>query len=101
MSRDDFTMVALQGFGDRQNSYAWSMAWFNNQLLVGTDRAQACVGFAGHVQDGGPTSRAKSMSGRASATMPGFFPQESKPGMPHARRPLHGKLHARCLPPAL
>ncbi|HUK15220.1 MAG TPA: hypothetical protein VLW65_02345 [Bryobacteraceae bacterium] len=46
-------MVAPQGFGDRQNSYAWSMAWFNNQLFVGTDRAQACVGAAGHyVQDG-------------------------------------------------
>jgi hypothetical protein len=55
LTRQDFQMVAPQGFGDRQNSFAWSMAWFNNQLLVGTDRAQACVGAAGHnVQDGAP-----------------------------------------------
>lgn len=46
MSRDDFMQVALQGFGDFENSYAWSMAWFNNQLFVGTDRAETCVSAA-------------------------------------------------------
>ena len=55
LNRSDFMMVAPQGFGDRQNSYAWSMAWFNSHLFVGTDRAQACVGAAGYnVQDGAP-----------------------------------------------
>lgn len=44
LSRDDFMQVSLQGFdGDRQNSYAWAMQWFNGQLLVGTDRAEACM----------------------------------------------------------
>ena len=43
LSRKNFMMVALQGFGDRQNSWAWSMAWFNNQLFVGADRAETCV----------------------------------------------------------
>ena len=39
--------VSLQGFdGDRQNGYAWSMQWFNGQLLVGTDRAQNCTNAA-------------------------------------------------------
>ncbi len=34
--------MALQGFGDRGNSLAWSMAWFNNHLLVGTGRETGC-----------------------------------------------------------
>ncbi len=43
LSRTYWREVAPEGFGDRQNSYAWSMAWFNGKLLVGTDRANACV----------------------------------------------------------
>jgi hypothetical protein len=43
LGRDNFFMAALQGFGDRQNSWAWSMGWFNNQLFVGADRAETCV----------------------------------------------------------
>jgi hypothetical protein len=35
--------IAPEGFGDRQNSWAWSMAWFNGKLLVGTARAEQCV----------------------------------------------------------
>src|SRR3954465_13724652 len=31
------------GFGDRQNSYAWSMAWHNGKLYVGTSRSTVCV----------------------------------------------------------
>lgn len=31
------------GFGDRQNSYAWSMAWFNGKLYVGTARNELCL----------------------------------------------------------
>jgi hypothetical protein len=35
--------IAPQGFGDRQNSWAWSMAWFNGNLLVGTARSEQCI----------------------------------------------------------
>jgi pimeloyl-ACP methyl ester carboxylesterase len=35
--------VAPEGFGDRQNSWAWSMMWYNNNLLVGTARSEDCV----------------------------------------------------------
>jgi hypothetical protein len=39
-----------EGFGDRQNSWAWSMVWFNGKLLVGTNRANGCVAKAdGHL----------------------------------------------------
>lgn len=31
------------GFGDRQNSYGWSMTWFNGKLYVGTARNELCV----------------------------------------------------------
>lgn len=31
------------GFGDRQNSFAWSMGWFKGKLYVGTGRAFICV----------------------------------------------------------
>jgi hypothetical protein len=35
--------IADGGFGDRANSYAWSMAWFKGKLYVGTGRSQYCV----------------------------------------------------------
>jgi triacylglycerol esterase/lipase EstA (alpha/beta hydrolase family) len=35
--------VATNGFGDQANSEAWSMAWFNGQLYVGTGREVYCV----------------------------------------------------------
>lgn len=38
-----FTNVATGGFGDPHNSWAWSMAWFNNMLYVGTGREVYCV----------------------------------------------------------
>jgi hypothetical protein len=37
-----FTEVAPQGFGDRQNSGTWSMQWWNGKLYVGTVRAWFC-----------------------------------------------------------
>ena len=36
---DDFVSMAPQGFGDRQNSWPWSMQWWNGYLYVGTNRA--------------------------------------------------------------
>lgn len=41
--RNNWTQSAPQGFGDRQNSWPWSMAWFNGKLLVGTNRAEECI----------------------------------------------------------
>ena len=38
-----FIQVNDDGFGDRQNSYAWSMAWFKGKLYVGTNRNFLCV----------------------------------------------------------
>ena len=35
------------GFGDRQNGWAWSMAWFQGKLYVGTNRAFHCMEIAG------------------------------------------------------
>jgi len=37
------TKIASNGFGDRQNSYAWSMAWFKDNLYVGTVRNMLCL----------------------------------------------------------
>jgi hypothetical protein len=36
-------ILAQRGFGDRQNGYAWSMAWFKGRLYVGTGRNIYCV----------------------------------------------------------
>ena len=38
LSRDDFRRVAANGWGDRLNSYAYSMAWFGDALYVGNSR---------------------------------------------------------------
>jgi hypothetical protein len=40
---DDFARISEQGFGDRQNTWAWSMEWWNGYLYVGTNRAFRCV----------------------------------------------------------
>jgi hypothetical protein len=47
LSRTHFSQPGQQGFGDRQNSYAWSMEWFGGKLFVGTGRAVFCVQAAG------------------------------------------------------
>jgi len=31
------------GFGDKQNSFSWSMAWFQGKLYVGTARSEICL----------------------------------------------------------
>lgn len=36
-------LIAEHGFGDRQNSYSWSMTWFKGKLYVGTARNEWCV----------------------------------------------------------
>jgi hypothetical protein len=41
-----FRPIAPQGFGDRQNSWAWSMEWFQGRLYVGTMRSYECVYLA-------------------------------------------------------
>lgn len=47
---DDFELAAPQGFGDRQNSWAWSMQWWNGYLYVGTNRAFHCAEIAAFYQ---------------------------------------------------
>ena len=39
MGRRHFTKICANGFGDGNNSYAHSMAWFRGQVYVGTSRA--------------------------------------------------------------
>ena len=38
-----FAQVNTGGFGDPNNTWSWSMAWFNNMLYVGTGRDPYCV----------------------------------------------------------
>jgi len=40
---DDMYEVAAQGFGDRGNSYAWTMAYFKGKLFIGTNHNFACL----------------------------------------------------------
>ena len=40
---DDFRQIGAQGFGDRANGYAWSMAYFKNKLYVGTNHNFVCL----------------------------------------------------------
>jgi hypothetical protein len=47
LTEDDFVPAAPQGFGDRQNSWAWSMQWWKGALYVGTNRAYHCTEIAG------------------------------------------------------
>jgi hypothetical protein len=62
--------VATGGFGDYQNGYSWSMAWFKGKLYVGTARSQHCV---------------------EQETLDFFFP-----GNGHYRGPLDGLPEANC-----
>jgi ubiquinone/menaquinone biosynthesis C-methylase UbiE len=39
----DFRQIAANGFGDKLNAYAHSMAWFQDHLYVGTTRANLCM----------------------------------------------------------
>lgn len=43
LSEANFRKVCANGFGDGNNAYAHSMAWFNNYLYVGTTRANLCL----------------------------------------------------------
>ena len=38
-----FQRVATNGFGSADNTWAWSMAWFNQKLYVGTARDVSCL----------------------------------------------------------
>lgn len=41
--RNDFEKISQNGFGDGNNSYAHSTAWFNGALYVGTTRCNMCM----------------------------------------------------------
>lgn len=42
LSPDEFSEAAAQGFGDHDNTAAWSMQWWRGKLYVGTVRAWFC-----------------------------------------------------------
>jgi hypothetical protein len=42
-----FREIAPAGFGDRANTWAWSMAWWRGKLYVGTNRVWHCAERAG------------------------------------------------------
>lgn len=46
LSRPDFIRAARQGFGDRDNGWAWSMQWWRGHLYVGTNHAFHCAEVA-------------------------------------------------------
>ncbi len=39
----EFHRIGESGFGDRQNSYAWSMAHFNGKIYIGSNRNFLCA----------------------------------------------------------
>ncbi len=43
LNASDFSASAPEGFGDRQNGWAWAMDWWKGHLYVGTNRAFHCV----------------------------------------------------------
>lgn len=43
LTASDFQPVAQQGFGDPNNTFAWSMEWYKGHLYVGTNRDWLCV----------------------------------------------------------
>ncbi len=43
LAEKDFRQIGAQGFGDRDNSYAWSMAWFKDKLYIGTNHKFTCL----------------------------------------------------------
>lgn len=45
LSAEDFHVWSPQGFGDRQNAWAWSMLWWKDHLYVGLSRSIMCVNF--------------------------------------------------------
>jgi len=48
-----FKKIATGGFGDDANNFAWSQAWFNHKLYVGTGRLVRCVTIeAGDIEQG-------------------------------------------------
>jgi hypothetical protein len=42
-SEPGINVIAKDGFGETENSFAWSMGWFKHKLYVGTGRDVLCV----------------------------------------------------------
>lgn len=40
---EDFRQIGAAGLGDRANSYAWGMAYFQNKIYIGTNRNFLCA----------------------------------------------------------
>jgi hypothetical protein len=48
LARCDFRKIACNGWGDRFNAYAYSMAWFNDALYVGNSRGNLVMIHQNH-----------------------------------------------------
>jgi hypothetical protein len=48
LGRSDFLQVAANGWGDRLNAYAYSMAWFDEALYVGNSRGNLVMIHRNH-----------------------------------------------------
>ncbi len=83
----DFHDVALQGFGDPQNWWAWSMEWFNNHLIVGTNRLAGC-----------PLPNPPNPCPSALVQLVPRWPPKSGPSTPSARNRLPRRIGLRSTP---
>ncbi len=52
-----YQRIATNGFADAHNTWAWSMAWFNGKLYVGTGRDVGCIDASGQATQGTPQNR--------------------------------------------
>ena len=43
LKRSSFRKICANGFGDGNNGYAYSSAWFKDHLFIGTSRANLCM----------------------------------------------------------
>lgn len=43
LTEKEFRLIGSQGFGDRDNSYPWAMAWFKGKLYIGTNHNFLCL----------------------------------------------------------
>ena len=53
LTEEDFRRIGNQGFGDRSNSYAWSMASYRGKVYIGTNRDFLCLARATYGSRGG------------------------------------------------
>jgi hypothetical protein len=78
LGQQDFTVAAAQGFGDRQNSWAWAMQWWGNHLYVGTNRAARCIGVWFEMKNDQPITYPPTDPGIACTPDPSDLPLQAE-----------------------